>query len=194
MTIALAIASTLGCSKMNKERVISKTDAIKDAAGRVASRVLPDEVAETFPLPLKSNGRDYFQILYYREAGPPGKRIVHAPHYCMRLDAYTAEVVRFWNCTPDEIGIGHAPPFDPPGIREGMTAEEFVEKDEQLASLSPHVARLFFDESTDLDLRSIATVKEYFELLLEINSKDQATFMINASPDFFSWLISVKAK
>jgi len=188
-TAIICFAFLSGCIDMPDVREIKSVMDLQESAGTAATAVLPDEVAETFPAPVRSDGHVYIQILYYREVGPPGKRVVHAPHYCMRLDPYTAKVVRFWACSPQEIGIGvNTQSISPPGIRDGMTAEEFTEKVERLSTLSPRVWELFFNNATPADPQTLAMLEEYRNLFLATHNKEQSKWVIGASREFFSWL------
>jgi hypothetical protein len=177
-----------GCAASEKRKAVVDIDKVLESAGRAASAVLPDEVANTFPVPVLLGGRGLLQILYYRETGSPGQRIIHNPHYCMRLDPYTAQVVRFWPCEPHEIGGDEVPVVVPPGMPERLTVEDFIKKQRRLASLSPEVIELYFDNVEQLDLPAVASVKEYYDLFFATHGKKQATFVVNAAPDFFRWL------
>ena len=194
LTIAIMAAVGLsGCLPgkgimAGKDRFKS-ADELRKAAGTIAGRVLPDEVAETLPIPLRVGDHLVILILYYRETGPRGRPVVHLPDHAMHLDPVTANVLRFWACRPEDVGI--EPPLKPvpgAGIRPGMTSAEFVEKRNRFLAISPHVWELFASGAATFDSESSAMVREYLRLFLEITKAEVAPFYVAATPDFFNWL------
>lgn len=196
---ALFMATIIGCippsksdTDMTKTRRVKSVDEIQEACGRAASTILPDEDGETFPCPVKANGHEYIQVLFYSLTGELGAETIEVPHYCMWLDPYTAEVVRFWPCTPQEIGIERsAEPISPRGNQGDLSFETLIEKRERLSAISPSVWKLFFDNATSFDSETAATLREYRSLFWETSDPEETKFVVGASRDFFEWLDAV---
>jgi hypothetical protein len=159
------------------------------AAGTAAAEVLARETASTLPVPLSSKQPGVLLVLYYKEFGPPAKRKVYPPHYAMHLDGRSARVLRFWACTPEEVGIVQPQAVvEGAGIRDGMTGEEFFEKRQRLLAISPQVWSAFARgvDGGDATVRDAA--REYRTLFLEITKREVAPFYVQAAADFFRWV------
>lgn len=177
---------------MTTTRKIKSVDEIQEACGRAASTILPDEDGDTFPYPVRVNGNDYIQVLFYSLTGELGSETIEVPHYCMWLDPYTAKVVRFWPCTPQEIGIERsAGPISPRGNQGDLSFETLMEKRERLSAISPSVWKLFFANATSSDSETAATLREYRSLFWETSDPQETKFVVRASRDFFEWLDAV---
>lgn len=176
-------------TNMPKFNAIKSAQEIRIAAGKAAAATLPDEAAETLPVPRCIDGEYVIQILYYRERGNPGNRRVEPPDHCMRLDPWSGQVLRFWGCTPSEIGIEQGMLGIPgAGFPIGMTAQEFIAKEERLVTISTSVWRAFFDGRVPTDATTLDLVREYRRLFLETNKAEVANYTVAAAPDFFQWL------
>ncbi len=173
---------------MNNSFSSQSARQIQIAIGRAASAVLADEYAETTPIPTRVSGVPALQVLFYRESGPPGDRKVSAPDYCMRISPSTGQVQRFWACGPDDFGIAGQPrPVPGAGIPSGMTAEEFVRKQDRLLDIGNDVWDAYFrsngEDRLDRDL-----AKEYLVLFLETTRAEIVPWVVESSPDFFEWI------
>lgn len=177
---------------MTNPKQLKTATEILTIAGKTASSILPDEAAETLPVPRRVNERFVIQILYYREFGSPGERRVEAPDHCMWLEPESGKVIRFWACALDELGIPNRPDAVPgAGIRPGMTAEEYTRNHERIAAISQSVWAAFIHGGIpdDPDTRRLA--REYRRLVLETTKAEVAAYLVAAAPDFFRWLDTV---
>jgi hypothetical protein len=162
---------------------------LRKEAGAVASGVLPDEVADTLPVPHRDGSGLIILILYYRESGPPNRRVVRPPDHAMHLDPVSGKVIRFWACRPEDLGIEKTvKPVEGAGIRPGMTSQEFFEKRERFLDISPQVWHAFASGSSQFDASTETLLREYYRLFLEITKAEVAPFYAAAAPDFFGWL------
>jgi hypothetical protein len=165
---------------------------IREIAGRTAAAVLPDEVAETMPVPRRKNDNVVLLIMYYTETGPPNKREVGLPHHAMELNPSSGDVLRFWACSPEELGI--EPPLSPvegADIPQGMTSDEFVEKRQEFLDISSRVWEAYYHGDTQVSGPTADLVKRYYALFLEITKKEVAPYYVAAAGDFFNWVKSV---
>jgi hypothetical protein len=167
-------------------------EEIRRIAGSTSSAVLPDEDADTFPIPLRADGGVVILVMYYSETGRPGRRVVHLPHYAMILDGETGKVLRFWAVTPDELGI-RAPltPVPGAGSDPAMPVEERIRKRDRFLAISPDLWRAF--AAGGKDPATAAAAREYLDLFLSLTKKEVAPFYVAASPAWFEWLRSVAA-
>jgi hypothetical protein len=167
-------------------------ERLRELAGEAASRVLPDELGETLPVPVRANGRTVLLVMYYEETGPPGRRTVRPPSHAMHLDGATGRVLRLWASTPEELGIID-PRADVPGagIRDGMPWEEFAAKRDRVLALGPAVWHGYATAQTRLDAEAVAGAREYRQLLMEVTPKAVAPFYVQAAAEFFRWLDAV---
>jgi len=191
--LPLVLIGCIDSSRVSKEmpnaHEIKSVDEIQEACGIAASTILPIEDSSTFPTPIRSNGHDYVQILFCSRSGVEEDEVIEEPHYCMWLDPFTAKVMRFWPCTPQEIGIEGKPLLiNPPGPLAGIEFEQYMEKRDRLSTLSPIVWKLFFAHTSPSDPQTVAILKEYLKLYLETTNKAVARFEIEASSEFFNWL------
>ena len=171
---------------------IKTAQEIRTVAGRAASSVLPDEAAETIPVPKRLDGKSFIQILYYRQVGSPGERKSQPPDHCMLIDPESGKVVRFWRCTPSEIGLDKAPPtIAGAGIQSGMTTEEYVANEERLLAISQPVWKAFFRGSVPDASDTRALVQEYRQLFQQTATAEEAAFTRAAAVEFFQWLDTV---
>jgi hypothetical protein len=167
---------------------------LRNIAGAAARRVLPIEIADTLPVPHRTGDRLVILILFYRESGPPNRRVVELPNHAMHLDPITGKVLRFWACRPEDVGI-ETPlkPVEGATIPPGMTGGEFFQKRERFLSVSPQVWEAFDSGATKLDSATTAVIREYWRLFLEITKSEVAPFYVAAASDFFGWLRHVSA-
>lgn len=162
---------------------------IKDIAGQTASSVLPDEAAETVPVPVRIGNGFAIQILFYREFGAPGTRRVQPPDHCMWVHPESGKVLRFWACKPAEIGLENGVPVIPgAGTPQGMTAESYATKEERLLAISSSVWSAFLEGKTPIDPDRSQLAREYRRLFLETTKAEVAGFTVAAASDFFHWL------
>jgi hypothetical protein len=167
---------------------------IRRIAGSTSGAVLPDEDADTFPIPVRADGGVVILVMYYKELGPPERRVVHPPHYAMYLDGETGKVLRFWAVTPDELGIRPPlPPVPGVGIDRTMSVEEHIRRRERFFDLSPDLWRAYAAGGTGVDPAVAAAAREYLDLFSTITKKEVAPFYVAASPAWFEWLRSVAA-
>ncbi|MEZ5401837.1 MAG: hypothetical protein R2729_19340 [Bryobacteraceae bacterium] len=196
---AALMAATSGCGNaqtvMNPNNPILGITQLREIAGRTASRSLPDEAAETFPVITEAGGGARVRIVFYTETGPPNARQVHPPHHVMDLDPTTGQVLRFERCQPRDIGI--ATPAQPvPGVAYDASdgIEGFARRTGRFFEISPAVWRLFLNRGAPLDAGGKALVAEYWDLFSRITKADVAPFYIGAAADFFGWVRSSAAK
>lgn len=165
-------------------------EEIQKHAGAAAASVLPDEDAETLPVPVREGGALVLLIMYFREKGRPGRRVVTPPHHAMHLDPATGKVLRFWATAPEDLGIElPTTPVPGAGVDPKMTSDAFVAKRRRLLELSPELWRAFA-QGGSLDAATRALVQEYHALFLQITKKEVAPFYTGAAPDFFTWVRS----
>jgi hypothetical protein len=167
---------------------------IRRIAGRMSGAVLPDEDADTLPVPIRTDKGVALLVMYYRESGPPDQREVDLPHYAMHLDGETGKVLRFFACAPKELGI--APPLSPvPGadVDPAMDGLAFFHTRERLLDLSPALWAALASDA-EVDASTAEAAKEYLAIFLRITKAEVAPFYLAAAPDFFEWLHSAAQK
>lgn len=164
-------------------------ERLRAIAGEAVSRVLPDELGETLPLPVSVDGRLRILIMYYPEVGPPGRRTVHPPTHAIHLDGSTGQVLRLWACAPEELGIVDPGAVVPgAGIRDGMGWEEFAQKRARVLELSADLWRAYAVDQARRDDETTAKAREYRSLLFQITPREVAPFYVQAASGFFRWL------
>ncbi len=166
---------------------------LRDVAGSVARRVLPVEAAETLPVPRRDPKEGLvIVILYYRESGSPGKRVVKLPDHAMYLNPVTGKVLRFWAIEPEELGI-ETPlrPVPGAGVPADMPKMDFVEKRQRFLDISPAVWEAFASQASDYPPNVLAMIRDYRSLFLQTTKAEVAPFYVQAAPDFFRWLDQV---
>jgi hypothetical protein len=165
---------------------------IQEHAGAAASTVLPDEVAETFPVPVRAGDGVALLILFYRELGPPALRVVNPPDHAMRVDPATGKVIRFWAATPEELGIQQPiTPVPGAGVDPRMPVDQLMASRKRFLDISADVWRAFAQSGgAPPDSATRPLVKEYYDLFLHLTKKEVAPFYVGGAPDFFSWVRS----
>jgi hypothetical protein len=173
---------------MSTPTTFQSAEQFRRAAAATAASVLPDEDAETLPVPVKVDGGVAVLIMYYRESGPPDHRTVAPPHHAMHLDGGTGKVLRFWSTDPDELGIAQ-PTAPVPGVDydRKMIAGEFVTKRKRLLEISSDVWNAWAS-GNGVDAAAKELAAEYWALFSVITKKEVAPFYVQASPDFFQWV------
>ena len=163
---------------------------LRTIAGSVARKVLPVEAAETLPV-LRRDPKEglVVLILYYREVGPPDKRVVKLPDHAIYLNPFTGKVLRFWAIEPEELGI-EVPlrPVGGAGVSAEMPKMEFVEKRQRFLDISPAVWEAFVSEASNYPANVLAMIRDYRSLFLQITKAEVAPYYVEAAPDFFRWL------
>ena len=194
---AIAAVLLLGCCSRERGTMPTPTHflsvhELQVIGGAAASKRLPDEDADTFPIPLWTDDGLVILVMYFKEGGPPGQRVVYPPHYVMYLDGETGKVLRFKPCKPEDLGI-HAPIKPVPGVDVDptMPADEYIRKSDRFFTLSPDVWRAYAAGSTKVSPAVAAEVKEYVDIFRSIVKKEEAPFYVAASPHYFTWLFAV---
>jgi hypothetical protein len=173
---------------MNQPHAFLSVGEIRKIAGRASSGALPDEDADTVPVPVKWENEIALLIMYYREVGPPGKRVVHPPHYAMYLEGSTGKVLHFGGTSPQRLGI-----LDPDRLIPGVgldipVVDEFVKKRDRLFAISPELWTAYAEgiPATTPGVRPMA--QEYWKLFMKVTPPQVAPFYLQAAAGFFAWL------
>ncbi|AUX35235.1 MULTISPECIES: hypothetical protein [Sorangium] len=162
---------------------------LRQIAGKTSGAVLPDEDADTLPIPVKVDGAVVILIMYYRERGRPGQRVVAPPHYAMHLDGRTGRVLKFWAVVPEDLGINDpSAAVEGVGIPPGMSSDDFFQKRERLLAISPDVWAAYARGAAPTDPAVRPLASEYWSLFSQITKREVAPFYLQASPDFFAWI------
>lgn len=168
-------------------------EKLREAAGRAASAVLPDEAAETLPVVTKAEHGLSVLIMFFKMSGrPPAPPTVSPPTHAVWLDPRTGKVQRFRACKPEDLGLTEPLPKVPgagDGIMDGM--EKFMERRARFFELSPLVWAAFEDGSTAVSEVARETVAEYYALFLQIVIPEVAPFYTGGAADFFAWIAAV---
>jgi hypothetical protein len=161
---------------------------LQEIAGAAASSVLPDEVAETLPVPTKIDGQVRVVILYYNTKAR-GQPVISPPHHAMILDPIAGKVIRFWACTPDDLGVtSPTGPVKGTGLDTKMSADEFWQKRDRFLEISLTVWEAYAAGNTQLDPQTKAVVREYAALLDQVEVKPLLPYEEAVAADFFAWL------
>ncbi|OQW91960.1 MAG: hypothetical protein BWK78_03095 [Thiotrichaceae bacterium IS1] len=185
----LVIIQKLGLETMPTTTQFKSAHELREIEGATASAVLPDETAETVPIPQKTNQGMVILVMYYNWVGQPNRYTVLPPHYAMQMEPVTGKVLRFWSCRPLELGIRiPTTPVKGAGISPNMTSDEFFEKRQRFLDISAEVWQAYASGKTKFDSIIRTIVQEYENLFLQITKEEVAPFYVAASPDFFKWL------
>lgn len=175
--------------EMSSHNEYVSAEEIRSTAGTAKSAVLPDEDAATLPIPLRHDHDLVILIMYYREKGLPGRRIVTPPHHAMTLDPTNGRIIRFWSCTPEELGIElPVRPLPGSGIDPRMDWKQYAVAQKRFLEISSTVWKLYASTHPPLDAAGLDIVREYRKLFLSITKQEVAPFYVGADRDFFSWL------
>lgn len=169
-------------------------EKLREAAGRAASAVLPDEAAETLPVVTRTEHHGLsVLIMFFKMSGrPPAPPTVSPPTHAVWLDPRTGKVQRFRACKPEDLGLTEPLPKVPgagEGIMDGM--EKFLERRDRFFELSPLVWAAFESDVVTLDEDMRETVAEYYALFLQIVIPEVAPFYTGGAADFFAWIATV---
>lgn len=169
-------------------------EEIQRIAGATSTAVLPDEDGQTFPIPVRVDGRVVILVMYFHVLGPRHRQVVELPYYAMHLDRETGKVLRFWLVTPDELGI-RAPLEPVAGAHDDPSVpwQEYVRRRERFLALSPDLWTAFAAGGTRPSPAVAAAAREYLDLFLAIATEAVAPYYPAASPAFFQWLHAVAA-
>lgn len=168
---------------------------LREAAGRTSSKVLPDEVAETFPVVTRAYGDRgagaLALVLYYRMVGPPPNGTPTLPTHAMLLDPVTGAVVSFKAVQPEDVGV--RPPLDPvPGVHADMSdMTAYLARRRRFFEISPDVWLAFARGGASVDATTAAKVREYWDLFRQVVHESIAPYYTHAARDFFDWVRAV---
>jgi hypothetical protein len=165
------------------------TDHLRKIASAKAGEVVPDEDADTLPVPIWQGDRMLVLIMYCPVRGRPGHRSMLPPHYALHLDPRSGAIVRAWKATPRELGItdptqriaGIAPPGS-------ATWETLLKDRERLLAMSNRIWSAFANRARPRDSRLRPELITYWRLFQEIATPEEAPFYLQAAPDFFNWV------
>jgi hypothetical protein len=168
------------------------TRELQEIGGATACRVLPVEVAASLPMPIKADNRMNVVFLYYNDTQVKGQRVISPPHHAMVLDAVTGKLLRFWACTPGELGV-RTPAGPPPGpeLDPAVTAAEFWQKMARLLEMSPAVWEAYAVGNPRPDARTQALIQEYRAIYDRIALRPLVPYYEAVAADFFRWLRQV---
>ena len=189
--LGLSVVMACGAQRpmMTNSQDLKTARDIRELAGRVASVSLPDEMAETLPVPTRVSGTKAIQILYYSEVGRPDHRKVMPPEHCLLLDAESGALLRFWACRPEEFGMTSRPAAVPgAGISADVSVDEYIDKEDRVLEISLPVWREFFAGGVPDDPAMRELAREYRQLFLETTKAEVAPYVVGAAADFFQWL------
>lgn len=167
-------------------------ESIIHSAGSTASHVLPHGVAATYPVPIREAGRLALLIMYYRSVSRADlPRNIRPPHYAMYLDE-SGKVLRFFACTPDELGI-REPKAAVRGVGDDYVGlhgwEDLVRLRERFLAISPSVWKEFSESGSAPPAGTTAPLaREYYSLFARLVQRDEAPFYLQAAREFFAWL------
>ena len=164
---------------------------LREAAGRTAQAVLPDEIGETLPVVTRTPEGVRALVLYYRIIGPPRRGTPSLPTHAMYLDPSTGTVTSFRAVNPEDIGI--RPPLDPvPGVHVDMSdMNAFLARRARFFEISPDVWAAFAQGGASVDATTAETVKEYWDLFRQVVNAPVAPYYTYAAKDFFDWVRAV---
>ncbi len=166
-------------------------DQVREAAGRAASAVLPDEAAETMPVVTGTADGVRVLVLFYRMIGPPRRGTPTLPTHAMWLDPVTAKVVRFAKITPDEVGL-RAPLPPVPGVNADMSdMNVFLDRRARFFAISPDVWEAFAQGAAAPSGEAAGLVTEYWDLFKTLVHPDIAPYYVGAAKDFFDWVRAI---
>lgn len=166
-------------------------DRIREAAGRAASAVLPDEAGETIPVVTRVDGQVLAMVLYYRTVGRRPHTTPTLPTHVMYLDPATAKIVSFRAIQPEDIGL--RPPLDPvPGMNVDMSdMPAYLLRRARFFEISPDVWEAFAQGGSSVDAATTAKVTEYWDLFRQVITGGVAPYYTAAAKDFFDWVRAV---
>lgn len=166
-------------------------EEIRVIAGKAASAVLPDEVAETLPVVTNTEHGVRVLVLYYRILGRPPQGRPTLPTHAMLIDGRSGKVERFWALAPGELGL--TPPLAKvAGAAADMSnINTFIDRRNRFLELSPDVWLAFEARSASTDAATRAKVEEYWQLFKQITQPDIAAYYTHAAKDFFDWVRAV---
>ena len=165
---------------------------LREAAGRTASKVLPDEVGETYPVVTRTQGAPadgvLALVLYYDVLGQRPHTRPSLPTHAMLLDPSTGNVISFRAVKPEDIGV--RPPLDPvPGVNVDMSdMKAFLARRARFFDLSPEVWAAFAQGGSSVDAATAEKAKEYWDLFRQVVHESVAPYYPSAARDFFDWV------
>lgn len=166
---------------------------LRKLASAKAGTVLPDEDADTLPIPLRDGERLVILVMYYPVRGRPGHRTISPPRYALHLDPTTGDVIRAWKTTPQELGI-HQPTAKVPGFEApapGSWQAQLRDRERFLA-MSNDIWAEFASRRSATDAALRPTLRKYWKLFQQITLPEEAPFYVQAAPEFFDWLRSAQ--
>ncbi len=148
-----------------------------------------DSAAEMWPFPRRSGASIEVVVLFYREAGPMGRRNVHPPDYEVVFSP-DATVLRHGPRTAAELGI------TPAGVRAPEYAarwsvEAVEEAQRKLSALAPVVWAAFASGAQSSEIATSAG--EYLRCHVVQSTEHDGPWSEQAGSEFFRWLRTAAA-
>lgn len=146
-------------------------------------------------LPGKRDDSIHCIVLYYRE-GTPGQEIVYPPHFIVRVDAATGDVVESRAVVPRDLGVSQEPraPTKGFGLDPDMTGSEYRASKDRFMEISSPVWEIYATGVTTLHGQDADLVREYDTIYRRIAKAPLIPYYEAVAPDFFEWLGTVLAQ
>jgi len=170
---------------------------IKDLSELTPLNTIPTGYANSLPVPRRlSDHTLVIQILYFVVVRSEDKLQYTLPEYCMWLNPVSGEVVKFWKCNLEEIGLENGINIEVmAGLGKGDTKENRYRRIDRFYAISNLVWELFQKGEVPNNSVHLDLINEYYQLFLYMNEKEGAQITVASSPEFFKWINeSVKHK
>jgi len=114
----------------------------------------------------------------------------------MWLNPVSGEVIKFWKCSLEEIGLSNGINFKVgAGLGKGDNKENSYRRTDRFYAISNLVWELFQKGEVPNNSVHLDLINEYYQLFLYMNEKEGAQITVASSPEFFKWINeSVKHK
>jgi len=107
----------------------------------------------------------------------------------MWLNPVSGEVIKFWKCSLEEIGLSNGINFKVgAGLGKGDTKENSYRRTDRFYAISNLVWELFQKGDIPNDSVSLDLINEYYQLFLHMTEEEGAQITVAGSLEFFKWI------
>jgi hypothetical protein len=162
---------------------------------QTASGTVPDEWRQSLPVPVRRDGLSVVFFFVPQRARPGQPNLLGAPDYRSRLRAGDGRLLSLDSVGHDPVP-GEATPNDVIGefgLPPGVTAAEFMERQQELFAAYDVLLPFFADGETTLGANGRDWARHFLQLFELLSEPPLRPYYTQYGGEFFAWVARVAA-